>query len=77
MLAHAYQDHLLLRQGELLRELAALRAEGFCPGDEAPLIMEETLHNELNDIEDLLNSELEKSEDVSTEDCRWELGGEG
>jgi hypothetical protein len=54
MLTLDERDHLLRRQGEVCRELEALRAEEFCPGDEAPLILEDGLNRELDEIEDAL-----------------------
>ena len=60
------RDHLVRRQGEVRRELEALRAGEFCPGDESPLILEDGLNRELDGIEDTL-----------AEDRRWKLGGEG
>jgi hypothetical protein len=66
MLTLDEQDHLLRRQGEVCRELEALHSGEFCPGDEAPLILEDGLNRELDGIEDAL-----------AEDGGWELGGEG
>lgn len=66
MLTLDERDHLLRRQCEVGRELEALRADEFCPGDESPLI-----------LEDGLNRELDRIEDALAEDRRWKLGGEG
>ena len=66
MLTLDERDHLLRRQGEVSRELEALRADEFCPGDESPLILEDGLDKELDIIEGAL-----------AENPRRELGGEG
>jgi len=66
MLTLDERDHLLRRHVDVCRELEALRAVEFCPGDESPLI-----------LEDGLNRELDRIEDALAEDRRWELGGEG
>jgi hypothetical protein len=66
MLPFDERDHLLRRQGAVRRELEALRAVEFCPGDESPLI-----------LEDGLNMELDRIEDTLAEDRRWEIGSEG
>ena len=66
MLTLDERDHLLRRQGEVCRELEALRANEFCPGDESPLI-----------LEDGLNRELDRIDNTLAEDCRWNPGGEG
>ena len=66
MLTLDQRDHLLRRQGEVRQELEALRSEEFCPGDEAPLILEADLNRKLDEIGEAL-----------AEDGRWELGGEG
>jgi hypothetical protein len=60
------RDHLVRRQGEVCRELGALRAGEFCPGDESPLI-----------LEDGLNRELDRIEHALAEDRRWEPGDKG
>jgi hypothetical protein len=60
------RGHLVRRQGEVCRELEALRAGEFCPGDESPLI-----------LEDGLNGELDRIEAALAEDGRCEPGGEG
>jgi hypothetical protein len=66
MLTLDERDHLLRRHVYVCRELEALRAVEFCPGDESPLI-----------LEDGLNRELDRIEDALAEDCRSKLGGEG
>jgi hypothetical protein len=66
MLTLDESDHLLRRRGEVCRELEALRAEEFCLGDESPLITEDGLNRELDEIEDAL-----------AEDGQCEPGGEG
>jgi hypothetical protein len=66
MLTLDQRDHLLRRQGEVCQELEALHSDEFCPGDEAPLILEDGLNVELDGIGEAL-----------AEDGRWELGGEG
>ena len=66
MLTLDKRDHLLRRQGEVCRELEVLHTGEFCPGDEAPLILEDGLNRELDGIEDAL-----------AEDRQRELGGEG
>jgi hypothetical protein len=66
MLTLDERDHLLRHQGNVRRELEALRCVEFCPGDESPLI-----------LEDGLNRELDRIEDALAEDRRSELEGEG
>jgi hypothetical protein len=66
MLTPDERGHLLRRQGDVCRELEALRAVEFCPGDESPLI-----------LEDGLNRELDRIEYALTQDRRSEFEGEG
>jgi hypothetical protein len=66
MLTLDERDHLLRRHVYVCRELEALRAVEFCPGDESPLI-----------LEDGLNRELDRIEYALTQDRRSEFEGEG
>ena len=66
MLTLNERDHLVRRQGEVYRDLKAVRSDEFSPGDEAPMILEDGLNRELDAIVDAL-----------AEDGQWELGGEG
>jgi hypothetical protein len=66
MLTLNERDHLLRRQGEVYRDLKAVRSDEFSPGDEAPMILKDGLNRELDDIGEAL-----------TEDGQWELGSEG
>jgi hypothetical protein len=64
MLTLNERDGLLRRQGEVYRDLKALRHDTFCPGDEAPLLMEENFNSEVDGIETAL-----------AKDRWWEWGG--
>ena len=65
MLTLNERDRLLHRQGEVCRELEALRHDTFCTGDEAPLLLEKDLSIEVDGIEKAL-----------AKDRWWDWGGQ-